>query len=66
MPSAQPFGLDNPALEITLTGKDGKELGTIKFAKIERQADCTAAAGRARRSDRVLRDLERRAKRYTR
>ena len=34
MPSAQPFGLDNPALEITLMGKDGKELGTIKLAKI--------------------------------
>ena len=34
MPSAQPFGLDNPALEITLTGKDGKDLGTVKFAKI--------------------------------
>ncbi len=34
MPSAQPFGLDNPALEITLIGKDGKELGTVKLAKI--------------------------------
>jgi hypothetical protein len=34
MPSAQPFGLDNPALEITLTGKDGKELGTIKLSKM--------------------------------
>jgi hypothetical protein len=34
MPSAQPFGLDNPALEITLTGKDGKELGALKLAKI--------------------------------
>jgi hypothetical protein len=34
MPSAQPFGLDNPALEITLTGKDGKQLGTIKLSKL--------------------------------
>jgi hypothetical protein len=34
MPSAQPFGLDNPALEITLTGKDAKELGTIKLSKM--------------------------------
>jgi hypothetical protein len=34
MPSEQPFGLDNPALEMTLTGKDGKELGAIKLAKI--------------------------------
>lgn len=34
MPSAQPFGLDNPALEITLVGKDGKELGAVKLAKI--------------------------------
>ncbi len=34
MPSAQPFGLDNPAVEITLIGKDGKELGTVKLAKI--------------------------------
>jgi hypothetical protein len=34
MPSAQPFGLDNPTLEITLVGKDGKELGAVKLAKI--------------------------------
>src|SRR5580692_7365151 len=34
MPSAQPFGLDNPALEITLEGKDGKQLGMVKIAKI--------------------------------
>jgi hypothetical protein len=34
MPSAQPFGLDNPALEITLVAKDGKDLGTVKLAKI--------------------------------
>jgi hypothetical protein len=34
MPSAQPFGLDNPALEITLLGKDGKELAALKLAKI--------------------------------
>jgi hypothetical protein len=35
MPSAQPFGLDNPALEITLLGKDGKELAALKLAKID-------------------------------
>ncbi len=34
MPSAQPFGLDSPALEISLVGKDGKDLSTIKLAKI--------------------------------
>ena len=34
MPSAQMFGLDNPALQITLAGKDGKDLGTVKLAKI--------------------------------
>src|ERR1019366_7576426 len=34
MPSAQPFGLDNPAAEIPLIGKDGKELGAVKLAKI--------------------------------
>jgi uncharacterized protein DUF4340 len=34
MPSGQPFGLDNPALEITLIGMDGKELATVKLAKI--------------------------------
>src|SRR6266436_5473446 len=34
MPSAQPCGLDNPALEHTLIGKDGKKLGAIKLAKI--------------------------------
>ena len=34
MPSAQPFGLDTPADEITLVGKDGKALGTVRLAKI--------------------------------
>src|SRR5271156_694901 len=34
MPSAQPFGLDSPALEITLIGKDGKPLDMVKLAKI--------------------------------
>jgi hypothetical protein len=34
MPSAQPFGLDNPAVEITLVGKDGKQLGVIKLSKM--------------------------------
>jgi hypothetical protein len=38
MPSAQLFGLDNPALEITLAGKDGKELETVKLAKISVKA----------------------------
>jgi len=37
MPSAQPFGLVNPAVEITLIGKDGKELGAVKLAKISVQ-----------------------------
>jgi len=34
MPSAQPFGLDTPADEITLVGKDGKALGGVKLGKI--------------------------------
>jgi hypothetical protein len=34
MPSGQPFGLDNPVVEITLAGKGGKDLGTVKLAKI--------------------------------
>jgi hypothetical protein len=34
MPSAQPFGLDNPALVISLSGKDGKELGTVQLSKM--------------------------------
>ena len=34
MPSPVPFGLDNPAIEITLTGKDGKQIGTLKVAMI--------------------------------
>jgi hypothetical protein len=34
MPSAQPFGLDSPALQVALLGKDGKELGALKLAKI--------------------------------
>ncbi|HYK64306.1 MAG TPA: DUF4340 domain-containing protein [Patescibacteria group bacterium] len=34
MPSAQPFGLDNPAVEITLMGNDGKDLAAVKLAKI--------------------------------
>ena len=34
MPSAQPFGLDTPADEITLVGKDGKALGAVKLGKI--------------------------------
>jgi hypothetical protein len=34
MPSAQPFGLDNPTVEITLIGKDGKDLAAVKMAKI--------------------------------
>jgi len=34
MPSAVPFGLDQPAIVVTLTGKDGKPLGTVKLSKI--------------------------------
>jgi hypothetical protein len=35
MPSAEPFGLSNPPIDITLVGKDGKEIGEVKLAKIE-------------------------------
>ncbi|MDO8433328.1 MAG: DUF4340 domain-containing protein [Candidatus Binatus sp.] len=34
MPNAAPFGLDNPAVEITLTGKDGKQIGDLKAAML--------------------------------
>ncbi len=34
MPSATMFGLDNPAVEITLTGKDGKQIGEVKAAML--------------------------------
>jgi hypothetical protein len=34
MPSPKPFGLDAPQIVVTLIGKDGKPVGTIKFSKI--------------------------------
>ncbi|MHB8383909.1 MAG: hypothetical protein ACYDC3_16395, partial [Candidatus Binataceae bacterium] len=34
MPSPKPFGLDAPQIVVTLDGKDGKPIGTIKFAQI--------------------------------
>jgi uncharacterized protein DUF4340 len=34
MPSPVPFGLDQPAIVVTLSGKDGKPLGTVKLSKI--------------------------------
>ena len=34
MPSAAPFGLDQPAVSVTLMGKDGKNIGTVKLSKI--------------------------------
>src|SRR5262249_36582907 len=34
MPSPVPFGLDQPAIVVTLNSKDGKSLGTVKLAKI--------------------------------
>ncbi len=34
MPSFMPFGMNAPAIDITLTGKDGKEIGEIKLSKI--------------------------------
>ncbi len=38
MTDPKKFGLDKPAVQITLTGKDGKDLGTIKLAKMEQEA----------------------------
>ncbi len=32
------FGMDKPAADISLLGKDGKELGSLKIAKVEEQA----------------------------
>jgi hypothetical protein len=34
MPSPVPYGLDQPAILITLAGKDGKPIGTVKLSKI--------------------------------
>ena len=34
MPSAAPFGLEQPAIAVTLMGKNAKNLGTIKLSKI--------------------------------
>jgi hypothetical protein len=34
MPNAALFGLDNPAVDITLMGKDGKPIGELKLAKL--------------------------------
>jgi hypothetical protein len=34
MPSPVPFGLDQPAIVVTLTGKDGKTIGALKLSKI--------------------------------
>jgi hypothetical protein len=34
MQSPVPFGLDQPAVTLTLTGKDGKTIGTMKLSKI--------------------------------
>ncbi len=34
MPSAVPFGLDQPAVAITLIDKDGKTMGTVKLSRI--------------------------------
>ncbi|HTR62689.1 MAG TPA: DUF4340 domain-containing protein [Candidatus Binataceae bacterium] len=34
MPSPVPFGLDQPAIAVTLMGKDGKNIGTVKLSKI--------------------------------
>lgn len=38
MPSPKPFGLDAPQVVVTLIGKDGKPIGTIKFSKITVQS----------------------------
>lgn len=34
MGSPKPYGLDRPDIIVTLIGKDGKTIGTVKFAKI--------------------------------
>jgi len=38
MTDPKKFGLDKPAVEIALAGKDGKDLGTVKLAKMEQEA----------------------------
>ena len=39
MASPKPFGLDAPHIVVTLDGKDGKPIGTIKFSKITGQSN---------------------------
>jgi Domain of unknown function (DUF4340) len=49
MTDPKKFGMDKPAEEITLAGKDGKDLGSIKLAKLEQpaaQGETSVSSGR--------------------
>ena len=37
MPSFMPFGLNTPAVDVTLAGKDGKQIGEVKLSKVTTQ-----------------------------
>lgn len=43
MPNAALFGLDSPAVDITLSGKDGKLIGEVRLAKLSLKAAAPAA-----------------------
>ena len=47
MPSATPFGLDQPAIVVTLTGKDGKTIGTVKLSKMALKAVAAPEPGQS-------------------
>jgi len=45
MPSAVPFGLDQPSVQVTLTGKDGKHIGVVKLARVAVRQSSPAVPG---------------------
>ena len=47
MPSAAPFGLDQPGVQVTLTGKDGQHIGVVKLAKVAVKQPTAPAPGEA-------------------
>jgi Domain of unknown function (DUF4340) len=45
MPSFMPFGLNSPAVDVTMLGKDGKQLGEVKLSKVTTQPTTPPAPG---------------------
>jgi hypothetical protein len=50
MPSFMPFGLNTPGIDVTLLGKDGKQLGEIKLSKISIKPTTPPAPGESNES----------------